>query len=207
MRHLLTSKEFINVCQYFETIDFTKPETYNNWLAQTYYFVCHSVKLTALAVANLPVDDKLANKMAEHLQEETGHHLLALHDLNNMKADLQNYPELGVTKAFYESQYYKVQYIHPHILLGQILMLEALSAKVGPKMYDTITKKFGKNINSFVKVHATVDIKHSEEALMACEFVNEKYKKSLEENFYQACFMYSQILNEIQKIKAAEIAA
>ena len=199
MRYLLDSNEYKQVCKYFEQMDFTNAETYKLWLAQTYYFVCHSVRLTAFAAAKLPIDDLLSERMLEHIDDEKAHHLLALHDLKNMKGDIKNYPALGLTKAFVESQYYKIMFDHPHHLLGQILMLEALPTVVGDNMYKKVTQAFGKNIASFVKVHAYEDQKHIEKAFEVCQLVKEENLKGIEENFFQACEVYYAILKEIKE--------
>ncbi|WP_413561444.1 iron-containing redox enzyme family protein [Bdellovibrio sp. HCB209] len=207
MNELLKSKEFRFVVDYFKTMDFTNKEVYANWLAQTYYFVSHSVRLSALGAARLPVDSAVGKRMVAHTIEEKGHHTVAEKDIENLGLRLADFPAFGVTNAFYQSQYYKVMFEHPYHLLGQIFMLEAFSVEMGPWMYDIVKNAHGDKACRFVKIHAMEDIDHVEKALAAIQSFPAENQTGTAENFYQACEMYYGILKNINEASYREISA
>ncbi|HPI41407.1 MAG TPA: iron-containing redox enzyme family protein [Pseudobdellovibrionaceae bacterium] len=196
-KELLESTNYRQVINLFQKMDFTKKEIYANWLAQTYYFVCHSVRLSSLGASRCDVDDPIGKRMAAHTIEEKGHHTIAKSDLKNLDENLENYPVFGLTKAFYESQYYKVLFEEPSSLLGQILMLEAFAVDVGPWFYETTKTSWGEKATNFIRVHANEDKIHVIKAMDAIDSLNNQQKKLVINNFYQACEMYSAILNKI----------
>src|SRR4051794_12951450 len=97
MQKLLSSDEFRFVVDYFQKMDFSNRDVYANWLAQTYYFVSHSVRLSSLAAAKLPVDCPIGQRMAAHTVEEKGHHAVAIKDIEALGKKISDYPPLGVT--------------------------------------------------------------------------------------------------------------
>jgi len=199
MKKLLSSPEYRYVVDYFQKMDFSDKDVYANWLAQTYYFVSHSVRLSALGASKLPVDSPIGKRMAAHTIEETGHHTIAMKDIEGLGRKISDFPAFGVTNAFYQAQYYKVLFEHPYHLLGQIFMLEAFSVEVGPWMYDVVKKAHGEKATRFVKVHAHEDVDHVEKALKAIESFPVENQKGTEDNFYQACELYFNILKSIQE--------
>lgn len=204
--HELTdSSDFRFVIDYFRALDFTDPEVYANWLAQTYAFVSHSVRLSALGASRLDVDHPLAKRMVAHTTEEKGHHLLAKHDIEALGRSLANYPSLGVTNAFYQAQYYKVLFEHPAHLLGQIVMLEAVSAELGPWLLEIVERTFGAKASTFVRVHAQEDQDHVAKALAAVKQLPPEQRQGVEANFDQACEIYYLILRSIRE-QAADSA-
>lgn len=198
-RELTDSPDFRFVIDYFRALDFTDPEVYANWLAQTYAFVSHSVRLSALGASRLDADEALAKRMVAHTTEEKGHHLLAKHDIEALGRSLADYPSLGITNAFYQAQYYKVLFEHPAHLLGQIVMLEAVSAELGPWLLDIVERRFGRQATSFVRVHAYEDQDHVLKALAAVKQLPPEQRQGVEANFHQACEIYHLILRSIRE--------
>lgn len=196
---LTQSAEFRFVLDTFRGLDFTDAGVYANWLAQTYFFVSHSVRLSALGAASLDVDHPLAKRMVAHTREENGHHLLAKHDIEALGKRLDDFPVFGVTSAFYQAQYYKVLFEHPSHLLGQILMLEAVSVELGPWLLDIVRNRFGRKASSFVEVHAHEDQDHVRKALEAVNTLPPENRRGVETNFRQACEMYFLILRSIRE--------
>ena len=199
MKELLGSPRFRFVLDYFRTLDFSNPDVYANWLAQTYYFVSHSVRLSALGASRLDVDHPLSKRMVAHTREETGHHLLAKRDIEALDRDLDDFPQLGVTSAFYQAQYYVVLFEDPAHLIGQILMLEAVSVELGPWLHDLVHNRFGEAASRFVKVHAHEDQDHVQKALVALNDLPEAQQAGVAKNFSQACEMYYLILRSINE--------
>ncbi len=202
---LLESKQYLSTLEQFEKTDFANVETYSMWLAQTYYFVRHSVRLSALGAAALSVDDDLQKRMIAHTTEEMGHHTVAERDLSHLGKNVSEYPELGLTKVFYQSQYYKVLFEHPAHLLGQILVLEAVAVSLGDWMYDLVKDQYGESATKFVKIHAQEDKNHVKRAMMAVNALDEKKQAGIKENFDQACEVYSILLQKIGEFGQARI--
>ena len=207
MTELLSSREFQFVVSYFKKMNFRDPEVYGNWLAQTFYFVSHSVRLSALGASKLPVDCPIGKRMVAHTMEEKGHHTIAHKDIEALGRRIDDYPPFGVTNAFYQAQYYKVLFEHPYHLLGQIFMLEAFSVEVGPWIYDLVRDAHGEKASRFVKVHAHEDVDHVEKALAAINAFPEENKEGTRQNFLQACELYFQILRSINEASYQEISS
>lgn len=195
---LIDSPRFRFVLDFFRTLDFSDRAVYANWLAQTYYFVSHSVRLSALGASRLDVDHPLAKRMVAHTREETGHHLLAKRDIEALGLTLDDFPQLGVTSAFYQAQYYVVLFEDPAHLIGQILMLEAVSVELGPWLHALVDERYGAAASRFVKVHAHEDQNHVQHAIAALKKLPAAQRKGVAKNFRQACEMYFLILRSIR---------
>jgi uncharacterized ferritin-like protein (DUF455 family) len=199
MKELLKSREFQDVLKYFKELDFEDPNVYANWLAQTYYFVSHSVRLSALGTSKLPVDSDVGKRMLAHTVEEKGHHTVAMKDIEALGMSINDLPAFGVTKAFFQAQYYKVLFEHPYHLLGQIFMLEAFSVEAGPWMYDVVKHAHGDKAIRFVHIHAIDDQDHVAKAMKVMETFAPENRAGVAENFYQACELYKLILRTIKE--------
>ncbi|HEX6084992.1 MAG TPA: iron-containing redox enzyme family protein [Thermoanaerobaculia bacterium] len=199
MHDLLDSPRFRFVLDYFRTLDFTNRDVYANWLAQTYYFVSHSVRLSALGASRLDVDHPLSQRMVAHTREEAGHHKLAKRDIEALGRRLEDFPQLGVTSAFYQAQYYVVLFEDPAHLIGQILMLEAVSVELGAWMHDLVHARHGEAASRFVKVHAQEDQDHVRKAIAAVNELPPAQQAGVARNFSQACEMYFLILRSIRE--------
>jgi pyrroloquinoline quinone (PQQ) biosynthesis protein C len=141
-------------------------EFYADFLAQTYYYVSHSTRLLALAISYFQIDrDQLHNRFAAHIAEEKAHERLALNDIKKLGFELSRFPQLGHTRAFYESQYYKIERQEATSLLGYIVLLEEVSVQIGPKIYKRVSEAYGKQAASFLRVHVEEDPGHVEQAM------------------------------------------
>lgn len=161
-------------------------EVYATYIAQTYYYVSHSTRLLAASAARMGNDQEILHKrFLSHADEESTHQFLALHDLKALNKDINDYPELPETSAFYESQYYKINYRDPTALLGYILVLESFAVADGSRIYKLLSDKFGKKASTFMKVHSEEDPDHVEKALKVLDHLNEKQLKLVEQNIEQ----------------------
>ncbi|MBX9766551.1 MAG: hypothetical protein K2X47_04700 [Bdellovibrionales bacterium] len=91
-----------NVGADLKRVNWQDQDVYANFLAQTYYFVCHSTRLLASAASRFPVSqDQFFKRFVAHLGEEKNHEKIALTDLKNLECDVNDFPEMGETRAFY----------------------------------------------------------------------------------------------------------
>jgi hypothetical protein len=188
-------KELETLCSEMKVHPWENREFYAAWLSQTYFYVCHSTRLLAAAAARFGVDqDELHLRFAAHMGEESRHEALALKDLEFLSFSPKEVGELPATAAFYQSQYYLIDYKDPRALLGYILMLEGLAVLVGPSLYNVVKKTHGPKSSLFVKVHAEEDIGHVEEAFKAIERLDDKAMEMVSISFEQSRYLYKEML-------------
>ncbi len=175
---------------------------YGDWLAQTYYYVRHSTRLLAASAALFPLDERgnaFHHRFAAHMGEEKKHEQLALHDLKGLGFTIDRFPELAVTRMFYEPQYYKIEHQDPIALFGYILALEAMSARKGPWVRERVVDSHGATCAAFLRVHAEDDVDHLEKAFRSLEATTEEQRRLIEQNIDQTTFGYAAILAEIPR--------
>jgi thiaminase len=174
-------------------------EAYADWLAQTYYFVCHSTRLLALAAARFSIrEDALHLRFLDHLREEKSHEKLATADLRALGRDIRDYSELPETKAFYQTQYYLIEHVNPRAFFGYILSLEGLAALRGPKLHEQLKALYGAPATAFIKVHGEDDIEHVEKAFHQLAQLPESDMQAVLENLDASCRLYGLMLDAIK---------
>src|SRR3989338_1125178 len=138
---------------------------YAQFLAQTYYYICHSTRLLAASAALFSYQNKALHKrFLHHIDEENAHELLALRDLQKLGYKISDFPELPETKALYEAQYFKIEHYDPSALMGYILALETMACKDFKWMKEKVTELYGKECAKFIQVHADEDPDHVDKA-------------------------------------------
>lgn len=173
---------------------------YGNFLAQTYYFVCHSTRLLALAASRFPVSqDQFFKRFVAHLGEEKNHERIALADLKNLGFQLSDFPELGQTRAFYEAQYYKIEHLGPTVLMGYILFLEAIAVEAGPGIYESVALVHGEKATRFLKVHIEEDPGHVEQAVGVIQQVPDLERQLIQQNLVQSGQVYGLMMLSLGK--------
>lgn len=176
-------------------------EYYKEFLAQIYYFVRKSTRMLAAAAAvtdSTPYYDRLV----EHIGEENKHELLALGDLKKLGGKIEDHPELGITRALWEPQFYKIQRT-PTSLLGYILALEIVAVRVYPELMKDLETRYGKPAINFVRVHGEEDPAHVDKAIDQVRHLSEGEQKAVIENFEQTCAVLGCFMDAI-KAQAAK---
>ncbi len=178
---------------------------YMDWLVQTYHYVKHTTRLTALAAARLPIEHtNLHQHMLDHAAEEKGHEQLILNDLNNLLYPVKNinFFELPSTKAFYQTLYYQIDHLSPWALFGRVLPLEGLAAILGNKIAKTVNKTIKhpetQSITSFLDAHADLDPTHVERAFSIVENVSIAEAKIIAEGIELTYSLYETMLKDIK---------
>jgi thiaminase len=180
----------------------TTKRAYADWLAQTYYYVCHSTRLLAAAAARFPYDERgnqLHHRFAKHMAEEKKHELLAVSDIRVLGETIESLPEHPSTRMFYETQYFKIEHQSPVTLFGYILPLEAIPPVQGPLMIEKVTGAYGPKCASFVKLHAGEDVDHLEKALAMLDSLDALDKQRVEDNLRQTTYAYVAMLHDIRR--------
>ncbi len=178
-----------------DEFEWENTDFYARYLAQTYFYTSHSVRLLGLALSRTEVSEKgLFEYFSSHIGAEINHEKLALSDLRNLGQDLEDHKESVYCRMLWESQYYKVEYECSLSLLGYILFLEILAIKRA----SVICKRAaGEESTNFMKVHGEEDISHVEVAINKIEeFDGNKIEKVLS-NMKQTCAAYVAMLESI----------
>jgi Iron-containing redox enzyme len=176
---------------------FKDKEVYGRWLAQTYYFVCHSTPLLGYALPYLKNRD-LQHHFEHHLGEEERHDMMAKKDLEKLGYSLSDFPEYSETQAFYQSQYYRINFEGGTSLLGYILFLEGIAVSWGREGHEHI-KDLYKGSTLFLKVHAEEDPHHVTEAIKAIESLSGDQQEAILANLTYSFEAYMNILKRIRQ--------
>lgn len=168
---------------------------YRNWLSQTYFFVCHSVPLLGHAAAHAR-DKAFQQRLLDHIGEESRHDLVALKDMEGLNDSVANYVEHPLTQAFYQSQYYRIQFQGSEALMGYILYLESMAMNIGPEGLGHAQRAFGAKACKFLKVHVEEDVDHVEKAVSQVEKFGPEQKAWILENIEFTAHVYRTIMSE-----------
>lgn len=176
-------------------LDWTNREVYKEFIAQVYYFVCHSTRMLGSAMSQT-TNEKYYDRLVAHISEENKHEKLALKDLQNLGGSLADYPEMGVTRAMWETQFYKIGK-SPESLLGYILALELIATRVYPEIFDSMVKQYGQKCMNFIRVHNEEDPDHVEKAASHLDSLKGMDHKLAVENFEQTSKLLAVLFDEI----------
>lgn len=166
------------------------PNFYKEYLAQTFHYVSHSTRLLALAAAySTEAQSGYYRRSLQHIREEAGHEKLALADLQELGGRIEDHPELGMTRALWEPQYYKTQG-QATALLGYILGLEQLAISVLPELHLRLQKKYKDQSLNFIRVHAEEDPDHVEKCLEQIEALAANERVVVWKNVEQTLSVY-----------------
>jgi rubrerythrin len=172
---------------------FTDRRVYADWLAQTYYFVCHSTSLLGHALPHLK-NPEIRHRFEKHISEEERHELMALKDLERLGLKLEDFPEHAATQAFYQSQYYRIQFEGGTSLLGYILFLEGLAVYWAKDFFAQIKNQYPES-NLFMQIHTTEDPLHLESAFKSIEALAQHEQEATIRNLQYSHVMYQQIMH------------
>lgn len=173
---------------------------YADYLAQTYYYVCHSTRLLACSAGRMNQEDqKMHRRFLEHSSEEVAHELMAKKDLQSLGYKIEDFPEKAETRMFWEPQYYKIEYVDPSALMGYILVLEDVASRICPWINKEVEKSYGKKAATFIRVHGEDDPEHVEQAIKVIESLPLHRRKHIFENIIQTTKSYNLMIDEILK--------
>ncbi|MEC9282350.1 MAG: iron-containing redox enzyme family protein [Bdellovibrionota bacterium] len=163
---------------------------YGNWLAQTYHFVQHNLKLIALAAAYTePGEYKDYNRYVEHMREESGHEYMAKRDLEKLGFHITEFPEQVETKSLYSLAYFNIPRYGHESLIGYAVCLEMIADKLGIIINEKVTSFHGHS-SEFLKVHGEEDEAHLVEAFKLVENLTGGKQRLFEKTFYETCIAY-----------------
>ena len=186
-------------------------KAYAEFVAQTYYYVCHSIRLLAVAAGRFSQEDQgLHRRFLKHAEEENSHELMALRDLQKLGFKIEDFPEFPETKSMYEIQYFKIEHIDPVSLMGYILVLETMAGRDFKWLKEKLSPLYGKDCIKFVQVHADDDPDHIEKALEVVNNLKPERLNEINTSMEQSALLYIGLLERakaralgVEKKKAA----
>jgi pyrroloquinoline quinone (PQQ) biosynthesis protein C len=173
-------------------------ECYRGFIAQLFHFTRYSTRMLAAAAANTD-SREFYKRLVSHIREEEGHEKLALADLKAMGGDIADYPELGITRALWEPQFFKIQR-QPKSLLGYILSLELFPVRCYPEVLPVIRQVYGEKCVNFIRVHCEEDPTHVQDAIRQIELASEMEQNEIVKNFIQTTDVVVYLLDEVTKV-------
>lgn len=181
---------------------------YACWLAQTYAYVYQSVRMLVMAGGYFPAgDEEFRRRFCMHAREEGGHEQLAVRDLKALGRELGEFPVFPATRAFYETQYYRIQNSDPSSFFGWIVALEGLAVVAGPELHAKAAAAHGERACSFLKVHSSEDPEHLRKALECVTKLDGAQDRLVRENLELSTYLYGEMLNQCLQASCAKTAA
>lgn len=193
------------LCDAVDRFPWNNKNCYAQYLAQSYFYLQHSTRLLALGAAGFSADEEhLHWRYLSHAREEKSHHLLVVRDLEALGKKLEDFREMPWTKAVYEPQYYKIEYLDPTALFGYILALEGLAVKRAGEICNKVEACFGKSAASFLRVHGNEDPDHLDKALVAISSLGDQRRLDIiRDNFEQSCLTLIHFFDQIHMAAGA----
>lgn len=201
----IVSPRLDEVTETFQRTNWDQKEIYANWLAQSYYYVCHSTRLLAAAASRFGVDrDQYHTQLTQHIHEERFHERIAIADLKKLGESITNFPELTSTKSLYRSTYYLIDRVHPVCFYGYVFYLELLPQLGGKRVIEIVQDAHGKNTTKFIEVHVNEDPGHVQSYFDLLETMPSDEKRLVLEGFFSAHDNYQAMMKEIQLAKSLQ---
>lgn len=184
----------------FDSFPWEQKEAYAELLAQTYYYVRHTMTFIATGVAQFNLTDRpLHRQLIKHLAEENGHDIMLINDLKALGMKVEDFPERPQTSALYQSQYYYFDHENPYAHFGYAYYLEGVSAHSLPAVADTTTKLYGERASTFYRLHGEEDVGHFAKGLKLLEGLPPDALESVEKNLNETSFFYMGMVEAISQ--------
>lgn len=182
------------------SLNWQKQEFYEEYLAQTYFYVTHSCKLLKYSADKLK-SGELYNCMIHHIEEESGHEKMAMHDLNYFGKKPADFTELKITKKIYDDIYNELDTVDPVApLLGYAMALEGLSAAVAPKLSQLVSETYSPKAATFLKLHGIVDQEHAQDSENTLDLLTDEQLEIVNDSIKRSTSRYLSLLDEISSI-------
>lgn len=187
-----------DIGQIYDNINWCDSRVYANWLAQTFYYTRHATRIISLAAAKTSfVHDEIHIQLIKHIEEEKGHEELARHDIKNLGYQLDQFPELPSTTAYYSTLYYLIEQLNSLCIFGYFSILEGLAVTTGSQLYEQVKMQFGANTATFLKVHCKADVKHFEDDIAILSQFSSEELSATHRSVDLSISLYKNLMNEL----------
>lgn len=144
-------------------------ELYLDFLGQAYHHVKCTAPLLASAAGRCGVDDYVYQAaLFEYIEEERGHELWILEDINALGGDAEEVsrsaPRLPC-KLMVGHAYYLIDRVSPYAMLGMIHVLEGMAVVLASKAVSAIRSSIASTTDEgfkYLTTHSDLDVGHAE---------------------------------------------
>jgi hypothetical protein len=144
-----------------------------------------------------PEDNPIHHRFLAHAAEEKDHQLLARGDLEALGLALEQFPEMALTAAFYQTQYYRIEYQHPVAFFGYVLLLEGMAVRMGSEMYDEALRHHGPGTTTFFELHNKSDPDHFPQALANVAMLSQAQQQLVKDNLRFTADLFGDLVAKI----------
>ncbi len=178
-----------------------KRECYAEWLAQTYYYVCHSTRLLCLSASKMATHQSNHHlRMIDHMREERSHELLCEADLKDLGFSVDDFKEGHATKMLYAQNYYRLMFESPLSLYGYIICLEGIAVHSGDSLTVKVKKAYPhQGAHRFLSVHAGEDPDHLVKALAMVEKLDTSDQEAVYSSMKSSFWLYREMIRAASK--------
>lgn len=179
-----------------------QPKAYAGWLAQTYHYAAWTVSLLSLMAArtNIKLQPDMHRARLVHSNEEVGHDQWLRDDLAALGYDLADFPELPVTRMFWEPQFAKPDLYGVESIYGYTIILEQLATLRGDYITQRVKGLAGdRKCDRFISAHSTEDIGHVDKDMALIRKFPPALLPSVADNMLQTAVGYSRMLETIEE--------
>lgn len=189
-------KEVPKLAKTFLEFPWENEECYSHYLAQSFFYVTHSVKLLKYAAEKTQNQD-LKSCLLHHIEEEVGHELLAKNDLQRLGYNLNDFSEDPLTERIYQRIYEGIDRHGPAPIVGYAMALEGISALSCPGIARKLEARYGKQKSTFISLHAMVDQEHAKEGIEILKHFSDDELKVIEHYMRDSISIYTEFLNHL----------
>ena len=140
-------------------------DLYLDFLTQAYHHVKYTAPLLASAAGRCSVDDYVYQAtLFEYIEEERGHELWVLEDINALGGDAEEVrksaPRLPC-KLMVGHAYYLIDRVSPYAMLGMIHVLEGMAVALASKAVSAIRSSIASTTDEgfkYLTTHSDLDI-------------------------------------------------
>lgn len=180
-----------------EKMDWTNPYIYSEWLAQTYFYTCHSARIIA-SIKNKPASiTAAADRYLEIFAEEKNYELKATQDLKNLGRDIKEFSQLTSTQAFFQSQLYWIDSIGSTPVLGYFFLIEHLGIQCSSIMINKLLPHYPNSL-SYLRSQSEDSKQKYEEFDDLIKKFDPQESSIIIENLKMSAHMYISILEGIK---------
>ncbi len=181
--------------------------SYAKFLIQLYPIVSNFCPVMAAAAGRCA--DRYANLrnyLYEHIEHEKGHETMVMNDLEQLGYKCDDLPTVNpgrAARAMLAYNYYAIDRIDPHYVIGMVYVLELMSSGYASNIAQSISRAIDHPMTrgfSFLDSHGTLDDDHLADLIGLIESIEsqdlvEKVVDSVDMNFY----LFRQVICDLPK--------
>jgi pyrroloquinoline quinone (PQQ) biosynthesis protein C len=189
-------------------------DLYLDFLTQAYHHVKCTAPLLASAAGRCSVDDYVYQAtLFEYIEEERGHELWILEDINALGGDAEEVrrsaPRLPC-KLMVGHAYYLIDRVSPYAMLGMIHVLEGMAVALATKAVSAIRLSIASTADEgfkYLTTHSDLDVGHAEFFRNLIDKIDRRHLPLVIETATDFYKLYGDLFRELDQRRAASTAS